>query len=152
MRSKRWAWFGSATLLVMAAMAGVGPLPGDSQAAMTVNVANATVGGQSRQILVDGKGLALYYLTSDTATTSACTGGCAGFWPPLTSTGTPTGPSSLPGKLAVVKTANGSQVTYNGHPLYRYAPDTKPGDVGGDGKPGPQNGTWHVATPAMPAM
>ncbi len=149
MERKRWAWFGTAALVAIAVIAGAAALPGHSQAAMTVNVANATVTGQSQPILVDGKGLALYYLTSDTATTSACTGGCAGFWPPLTSTGTPTGPSSLPGKLAVVKTANGSQVSYSGHLLYRYAPDTKPGDVGGDGKTGPQNGTWHVATPTL---
>jgi len=119
---------------------------------MTVNVASATVMGQSQQILVDGKGMTLYYLTSDTAMASACTGGCPKNWPPLLSTGTPMGPSSLPGKLAVAHTANGSQVSYNGHLLYRYATDMKPGDVTGDGKMGPKNGTWHVATPSTKAM
>jgi predicted lipoprotein with Yx(FWY)xxD motif len=106
----------------------------------------------AQQVLVDANGMTLYYLTSDTATTSACTGGCAGFWPPLLASGTPTAPSLLAGKLTVVKTANGSQVSYNGHLLYRYAPDTKPGDAGGDGKTGPQNGTWHVATPVLKVM
>jgi len=102
--------------------------------------------GQSQQILVDEKGMTLYYLTSDTMTTSACTGGCPSVWPPLLSTA-PTEPSLLPGKLAVVHTANGSQVSYNGHLLYRYAQDKKPGDTTGDGKTGPSNGKWHVATP-----
>lgn len=63
------------------------------------------------------------------------------------STGAPTAPASVTGKLAAVKTANGSQVSYNGHLLYRFAADTKPGDVNGDGVHGPQQGTWHVATP-----
>ena len=116
---------------------------------MTLNVANATVGGKSEQILVDAKGMSLYYLTSDTATTSACTGGCASAWPPLLSDGAPKAPASATGKLATVKTANGSQVSYGGHLLYRFADDGKPGDVQGEGVHGPQNGVWHVATPDL---
>ena len=138
-------------LLVLAG--GMGAIAPQVRAAemMTVNVQNGTVMGKPQPILVDAKGLSLYYLTSDAMTSSACTGGCAGVWPPLLSSTTPTAPSSAPGKLAVVKTANGSQVSYNGHLLYRYAPDAKPGDVGGDGKQGPQNGVWHVATPNLKA-
>ncbi len=119
--------------------------------ALTLNVANATVGGKAQQILVDAKGMSLYYLTSDTATTSACTGGCASAWPPLVSEGAPKAPSSATGKLAVVKTANGSQVSYNGHLLYRFSDDNKAGDVQGEGVHGPQNGVWHVATPGLKA-
>ncbi len=120
-------------------------------ASFTVNVATATVGGKSEEILVDSKGAALYYLTSDKSSASACTGGCASVWPPLLSPAAATAPASLPGKLAVVQTANGSQVGYNGHLLYRYAPDTKPGQVNGDGRGGPGGGTWYVATPGMKA-
>lgn len=151
MAVRRWR-FALGVLLALTACVGTASPRGLAAATMTVNVSNATVMGQSQQILVDAKGMTLYYLTSDTATSTACTGGCASVWPPLLSNGTPTGPSSLPGKLDVMTTANGSQVAYNGHPLYRYAPDTKPGDVGGDGKTGPKNGTWHVATPATKAM
>ena len=153
MGARRWEGFLLVGLLALAA--GVGVIAPQVRAAdmMTVNVQNATVMGQSQPILVDAKGSSLYYLTSDAMTTSACTGGCAGVWPPLLSSGMPTAPSAVPGKLAVVKTANGAQVSYNGHLLYRYAPDAKPGDVGGDGLHGPQNGVWHVATPALkPAM
>jgi len=141
-------------VVLLALAAGMGAIAPHVQAAamMTVNVQSATVMGQSQPILVDADGKTLYYLTSDTMTTAACTGNCPTVWPPLLSSDMPTASPSAPGKLAVVKTANGSQVSYNGHFLYRYAPDTKPGDVGGDGKNGPQNGMWHVATPNMPAM
>jgi len=115
----------------------------------TLNVASAMIEGKSQPILVDVKGMSLYYLTSDTATTSACTGGCAGAWPPLLGVVAPKTPASVTGKLAIIKTANGSQVSYNGHLLYRFGVDSKPGDVQGEGRHGPQNGAWHVATPEL---
>lgn len=120
-------------------------------AAYTVNTAAARVAGKSEKILTDGKGFALYYLTSDKPPASACTGGCARVWPPMVSTTAPTEPPSLKGKLAVTHTANGSQVSYNGHPLYRYAADTKPGQVNGNDKNGPSGGKWYVATPSLAA-
>jgi predicted lipoprotein with Yx(FWY)xxD motif len=118
-----------------------------SGADTTVNVASATVGGKTQQILVDAKGMSLYTLSSDTASSSACTGGCASAWPPLLSAGEPTAPPSAKGKLALVKTANGSQVSYSEHLLYRFSDDSKAGDVQGEGLNGPKNGVWHVATP-----
>ena len=120
-----------------------------SSQSTTLNVASALIEGKSQPILVDAKRMSLYYLTSDTATSSACTGKCAGNWPALLSDSTPTAPSSAMGKLAIVKTANGSQVSYNCHLLYRFKQDTKPSDVNGDGIKGPKNGVWHVATPDM---
>ena len=118
-------------------------------APFTVSTAKATVGGKAKQILVDGTGTTLYYLTSDTPAVSVCVGGCAGVWPPLLSSTAPTAPASLPGRLTVAKTGNGAQVAYNGHLLYRYAPDTKPGQVNGEGLGGPGGGTWHVAVPGL---
>jgi predicted lipoprotein with Yx(FWY)xxD motif len=115
----------------------------------TLNVASAMVGGKSQQILVGTKGMSLYYLSSDTKAASACTGGCASAWPPLLSASAPMAPASVTGKLAIVKTANGSQVSYNGHLLYSFGDDSKPGDVQGEGVHGPQNGVWHVATPGV---
>jgi predicted lipoprotein with Yx(FWY)xxD motif len=129
------------------------PTQPPSQSTSTLNVASAMLGGKSQPILVDAKRMSLYYLTSDTAASSACTGGCAGNWPALLSDSVPTAPSSAMGKLAIVKTANGSQVSYNGHLLYRFKQDKKPGDVNGEGINGPNNGMWHVATPDVkPAM
>ena len=42
----------------------------------------------------------------------------------------------------LVKTANGSQVAYNGHLLYRYAADTAVGQANGQG----MGGKWWVAS------
>jgi predicted lipoprotein with Yx(FWY)xxD motif len=119
-------------------------------ASFTLNVATATVEGNSKAILTDARGFTLYYLTSDTPTSSACTAACAQAWPPLLSDTAPTGPSSLAGTLAVVHTANGPQVSYSGHPLYRYAGDTRPGQLSGYDLQGPRGGHWEIAT-ATPA-
>ncbi len=112
--------------------------------ASTVMTATATVSGKSVTILTDAKGNTLYYFTPDTATTSACTGGCAGAWPPLlmTGSGTPTASGTLAGTLTAVSAGNGNQVEYNGHLLYTYSGDTAPGQTTGEGKAG----KWFVAT------
>ena len=106
--------------------------------------ATATVSGKTVTILTNAQGLTLYYFTPDTAAASACTGGCAGTWPPLlmTGSGTPTASTTLPGALTAVSAGNGNQVEYNGHLLYTYAGDTAPGQTTGDGK----FGKWFVAT------
>jgi predicted lipoprotein with Yx(FWY)xxD motif len=148
----RW-W--TLTLVAVLALAGIIGIANHQAHSATVSlgVATGTVMGKSQQILVDPKGMSLYYLSSDTADTSACTGTCAGNWPPLLSETAPTAPSSAMGKLAIIKTANGSQVSYNGHLLYTFKQDTKPSDVTGEGIQGPKNGVWHVATPDVkPAM
>ena len=109
-----------------------------------IKTATATVQGKSVTILTNSQGMTLYYFTPDSATTSACTGGCAQTWPPLlmTGSGTPTASGSLPGTLTAVTTANGNQVEYNGHLLYAYAADTAPGQTRGEGL----FGKWFVAT------
>ncbi len=118
-------------------------------ASFTVNTATATVAGRPAPILVDGDGNTLYYLTSDKPTTSACTGACASAWPPLLSTTAPAASPSAPGKLSTTNTANGSQVGYNGHLLYRYSGDSSPGQVNGNDRGGPAGGRWFVATPGL---
>ena len=106
-----------------------------------IQTATATVKGTSETILTNAQGRTLYYRTSDTAT-SVCSGACASFWPPLLATGstTPTSSASLPGKLSVVTNANGSQVAYNGHPLYTFSGDTAAGQTNGEGL----MGIWFV--------
>lgn len=106
-----------------------------------IHTATATIKGTSETILTNAQGMTLYYRTSDTST-SVCSGGCASFWPPLLASGssTPTSSSSLPGKLSVVTDANGSQVTYNGHPLYTFSGDTAAGQTKGEGL----MGVWFV--------
>jgi predicted lipoprotein with Yx(FWY)xxD motif len=116
--------------------------------ATTVSTASITVKGQTMTVLTDASGKTLYYLTKDTPTKAACTGGCAGTWPPLLlASGTPTGPGSLPGKLTVATDANGNQVQYNGHFLYTFDGDSAPGQANGQGI----GGVWFVATPNLAA-
>jgi predicted lipoprotein with Yx(FWY)xxD motif len=96
--------------------------PAASQAAAaTVRTAQATVGGKTETILVNGAGLPLYYYLNDTATKSNVTGGLASLWPPLTSA-SPSATGTT-GQLAVVKDVHGDQVAYNGHLLYTFADD-----------------------------
>jgi predicted lipoprotein with Yx(FWY)xxD motif len=85
--------------------------------------------------LVDGQGRTLYLFEADKGSTSTCNGACASLWPPATTSGKPTaGPGVNAAKLGTTKRSDGTlEVTYNGHPLYRYAPDAKPGDATGQG-------------------
>jgi len=126
-----------AVALVLLAAAG----PAAFGAAYTVDTATIMVKGVSTKVLTDAKGMTLYYVATDTATTSSCTSGCAKTWLPLLSASAPTAGAPLPGKLAVVKTANGSQVSYNGHLLYTFEGDSAPHQANGQGL----GGKWWVA-------
>ena len=110
----------------------------------TVRTAMATVGGSAEIILVDYKGLPLYFYKPDTATQSMVTGSLAALWPPLVASA-PTA-SGASGALKVVSTSNGRQVAYNGHFLYTFVEDS-PGHVTGQGV---QN--FYVATPGISAI
>jgi predicted lipoprotein with Yx(FWY)xxD motif len=97
----------------------------------TVGVANV---GNLGKILVDAKGRTLYLFQKDAGTTSECSGECAAAWPPLRATDPVAGTSLSASKLATTHRADGQpQVTYNGHPLYLYTADEKPGDANGQG-------------------
>ena len=113
----------------------------------TIKTATATVSGKATTILTDSKGFTLYYFKPDTSTTSNCTGGCAGTWPPLLVTGSskPTSTGTLPGKLTALADGNGTQVQYNGHFLYTYSGDTAAGQTNGEGLAG----KWFVAAPTL---
>jgi len=124
---------------------GAGASPSSSA---LIHTASVKVGSSTETVLKNPTGLTLYYFTSDTATTVACTGGCASNWPPLLATsGTPTADPALPGRLAVLNGANGNQVLYNGHPLYTYGKDGGVADAYGQGI----GGKWFVATPGLAA-
>ena len=93
------------------------------------------------RVLTDGDGLTLYRFDEDTADTIRCTGPCAEIWPP--SLGAPDPDATLAARTGVTTRPDGTeQITYDGHPLYRFAKDTAPGQTSGDGV----KGTWHVVT------
>lgn len=115
--------------------------PAASGSAVSIKTATMTVKGKSTTVLVNSQGMTLYYNTADTSS-AVCSGGCASAWPPLLSTSTPGAVTTLPGTLSLLTDANGSQVTYNGHPLYTYSGDSAPGQINGKGV----GGVWFVAS------
>ena len=113
---------------------------------ITIKTATVTVNGRPETVLTSSAGRTLYYFTGDRPTEVACSGSCAGIWPPLTtSASTVNAPSSVTGAFTIYKGANGPQVEYNGHPLYIYSLDTGPGQSHGEGV----LGKWFVATPSL---
>ena len=116
-----------------------------SGASATVGVANSSLGS----ILVDSTGRTLYLFKADVGTKSACAGACATAWPPLLSNGKPTAGTGLTAsKLATITRPGGNrQVTYNGHPLYLFIKDKKPGDVNGQGVTA-FGAPWFALTPS----
>lgn len=102
----------------------------DSQAAR-VSAANSSLG----KIIVDGRGRTLYLFEKDQRGRSACFGSCATYWPPLLTRGKPIAGRGLKQSLlGTTRRGNGArQVTYAGHPLYRYVLDTKSGQTNGEG-------------------
>jgi predicted lipoprotein with Yx(FWY)xxD motif len=103
------------------------------------------------EILVDSKGITLYYFLKDKqgGTSSTCSGACASVWPPVTSSGAPKGEKGAQAsKLGTIDRSDGStEVTYNGWPLYTYVGDKKPGDTNGNDLE--QFGAeWYALTPA----
>jgi predicted lipoprotein with Yx(FWY)xxD motif len=100
-------------------------------ASTTINAAKSKLG----QILVDSRGRSLYLFEQDKGTASTCYGACASLWPPLTVSGSPkAGAGITAAKIGTTQRKDGkAEVTYNGHPLYYYAGDQKPGQTAGEG-------------------
>ena len=111
----------------------------------TIGVTNTGLG----DILVNSKGRTLYLFQKDSGTKSACSGECAKNWPPLDVSGTPTeGTGADASMVGTTKRSDGtSQITYNGHPLYLFEGDHKPGDTKGEGV-NAFGGSWFALSPA----
>ena len=125
-----------------AAPASSAPAAAGSSALKTAKIGGATV-------VTNAKGLTLYWLVPDTATTSKCSGSCATFWPPVK--GPATAGTGVTGTLATITRADGSvQATYNGHPLYTYVGDHAAGQASGDGL-NVNGGVWHEVTVSVAA-
>ncbi|MFF3749466.1 hypothetical protein ACFYYH_03225 [Streptomyces sp. NPDC002018] len=88
------------------------------------------------RILVDGAGRTLYLFEGDRRNTSTCTGSCTKIWSPLTVVTRATAGGGGVEKRLLATTARedgARQATYNGHPLYTFEDDHKPGDTNGQG-------------------
>ncbi len=136
------SYFGMSLAVLGVVLFAASILPASASAAdsPTVMVAQNTKLGN---ILTDSKGMTLYTFKKDKPGESVCVDKCAQNWPPLTiAEGTqPMGGSGIPGKLGQIERKDDTyQVTYNGMPLYRFAGDSKPGDMNGQG----MGGVWAV--------
>ena len=115
-----------------------GAMGGDVQTA-ALKVERTSAG----TVLAGSKGLTLYYYAEDKPGSgkSACTGGCATAWPPLTAPVKAPAGAKMPGPIGMITRAGGAkQVTINGYPIYYYAEDMAPGQAKGNGA----EGSWHV--------
>ena len=131
---------------LVAATAATLALAGDAKTGgARVTVARSPLG----PILVDSKGITLYDFPPDKGTTSVCYGACAALWPPLITKGKPVaGPGVHASLLGTTKRKDGKlEVTYNGHPLYYFVTDRKPGQTTGQGVD-QFGGPWWVLSPA----
>jgi len=110
-------------------------------------VTNAQTGASSTErILLTRHGRAIYLLTGDSRHHPQCTSAvCLQFWPPVTvrSGHRPSAAPGLHGKLATWRHNGFTQVTLNGHPLYRFSEDSRAGRASGEGIKN-FGGTWHV--------
>ena len=108
-----------------------------------VAVANSNLG----RILVDSHGRTLYLFAKDKNGKSTCYGLCAGYWPALTTKGKPKAISGARSALlGTTRRKDGRmQVTYRGHPLYRFSGDTGAGKTSGEGLTDFGGGWWAVS-------
>jgi predicted lipoprotein with Yx(FWY)xxD motif len=119
------------------------PAPASPSAKPVLETAKA---GNLGTIVTDSNGFTLYRFDHDSSNPSkaTCTGSCATLWPPVAATGNVQVQGINQSLVSTVTRPDGTtQLTLNGWPLYRYAPDQKPGDTKGEGF----MGIWFAATP-----
>jgi predicted lipoprotein with Yx(FWY)xxD motif len=123
-----------AALAALAAFAVVLLRPAGSDAAGATGPVVSTASTSLGRILVDSRGRTLYLFEKDKNGKSACAGQCATFWPPLIAAGKPRAAAGAKASLlGTTRRADGRlQVTYNHHPLYTFAKDTKKGQTTGE--------------------
>lgn len=101
------------------------------------------------QVLVDSNGQTVYLFLADKGTASSCnSASCVQYWPPVLTTGTPQAGAGVSASLlGTTARADGTtQVTYAGHPLYRFISDKKAGDATGQGV-NAFGAPWYVVSP-----
>ena len=135
----------AATAMVASAASALTAAGGVVKSGAKVEIGRTPLG----RILVDSRGITLYDFPPDKGTKSVCYGACAALWPPLLTSGKPV--AGLGVKASLLGTTRRSdgklEVTYNGHPLYSFVSDRKPGQTTGQGL-NQFGGPWWVISPA----
>jgi predicted lipoprotein with Yx(FWY)xxD motif len=143
--------------LVVAACGGGGDSVKAAAPAASSNMSAANGGtadlavssGSLGKTLVDSQGRTLYLFEKDTGTMSTCSGACATDWPPAPASAHPKTGSGVDAALVGTTTrSDGSkQLTYGGHPVYRYVGDSAAGDTNGQNV-NAFGAEWYVVSPA----
>jgi predicted lipoprotein with Yx(FWY)xxD motif len=130
-------------------------------AAATTTSSSSAAAGSSTGILITtkhnkklgtilaagSKKMTVYLFEADKGGKSACTGACAGAWPPVTGTAH-AGGSAKASDLGTITRAHGAtQVTYKGHPLYFFVKDKDDGDAYGQNSHA-FGADWYVLSPS----
>ncbi|HEX6450820.1 MAG TPA: hypothetical protein VF060_15330 [Trebonia sp.] len=125
---------------------------GGQQAASGMTVSARAVTGVGT-VLTDQSGKTLYTPQQEAGGAIKCTGSCLSFWFPVTvgKGAAPHAPSNVTGTLGTIQRPDGggSQLTYDGKPLYTFKLDSGPGQVHGNNFSdhfGSQSFTWHAVT------
>ena len=131
----------AAATVAATATAGATATATEAAAGTTVNVGTGTVGSY----LTGKDGMTLYVKMGDSTSAPNCTGACLTNWPAFTvDTGeTVVAGTGVTGTLATFTRPEGTQVSYNGAPLYYFSGDTAAGQTNGQGV----GGVWSVAAP-----
>lgn len=102
-----------------------------------------TASSSAGNIVVDGKGMSVYYFTKDVKDSgkSNCTGDCLVKWPPVITTNDTPKVEGVTGKVGTITTADGKkQVTVDGMPVYLWQKDKAP--VTSRARAWATSGTW----------
>jgi predicted lipoprotein with Yx(FWY)xxD motif len=123
-------------------------------ASATLGTSTVEVKGKTETVVVDSRGVTLYTLSGDGVGDLKCvTNSCLGIWPPyqVSATAELTKAKGVNGTLSELHLINANvyQVMLNGHPLYRFAPDSgSKGSALGEGITS-FGGIWHVVAASL---
>ncbi|MEV5908849.1 hypothetical protein DMH25_44585 [Streptomyces sp. WAC 01325] len=138
--------YGSGTGLGSGYDAGAAGQEGTGTQAASAGELTVATNAELGELLTDSDGMTLYRFDKDVAdpAKSNCDGDCATKWPPVPADDATAGVGIDKNKLGSVTRTDGTkQLTIDGWPAYRYAKDTKAGDVNGQGV----GGTWYALAP-----
>jgi predicted lipoprotein with Yx(FWY)xxD motif len=137
-----------ATAVLVAILAFLQARPAASETTAKKRPVVATTATRLGRVLVDSRGHTLYLFEKDKNGMSACNGSCATYWPPLIAAHKPIAGSGVKASLlGVTKRAGGLQVTYDHHPLYTFALDTRQGQTKGEDLHD-FGAAWYAVSPA----
>jgi predicted lipoprotein with Yx(FWY)xxD motif len=115
-------------------------------AGTAINIGTTKVG----QVLVDSNGQTVYLFLADKGTASSCnSASCVQYWPPVLTNGAPQAGAGVNASLlgTTARSDGTTQVTYAGHPLYRFLSDKMAGDATGQGV-NAFGAPWYVVSPS----